>query len=265
MEQIFDGCFDKTLDIEEKDSTQDLILLKESRGTLLIRIQPGCETLKLNVESVNDSDGRILILQKADNEVKLDIHVNVCGDAKLRMGILDIEPKGLQLDLGADLNESGADFEIYTAMLAEKEGPKVSSINVNQHEPHTFGNIHNFAVLYDKARYEMAAAGRIDKGARDSESHQETRVLTLGKDHQAKVLPILYIDENDVKASHAMTVGQPDEDQLYYLESRGLSAASAMSLLAIGYFMPVIELAPDETLRQQLQAELERKAGLYGY
>lgn len=265
MEQIFDGYFEKTLDICDKDSQQDLILLNESRGSLIIRMQPGCQQLKLNVESVNDSDSRILILQQSDDPVKLDIHVNVSQDARLHMGILDIGTRALQLDLGADLNETGASFEIYTAMLADREGSKVSSINVTQHAHHTYGNMHNFAVLHDKAKYEMAAAGRIDKGAFGSESHQETRVLTLSQDHEAKVLPILYIDENDVKASHAMTVGQPDEDQLYYLESRGLSASSAMSLLAIGYFMPVIDLAADETLRQQLQTELERKAGLYGH
>ncbi len=130
---------------------------------------------------------------------------------------------------------------------------------------HTFGKMHNFAVLHRAADYDMVAAGKIVKGARGSESHQETRVLTLDADHKTRVLPILYIDENEVKASHAMTVGQPDADQMYYLESRGLSNLQAMSLLSIGYFMPVISLAGSEDLRHRLREDLERKAGLYGH
>ena len=61
------------------------------------------------------------------------------------------------------------------------------------------------------------------KGCAQAQSHQTTRVLTLGKDHTAKVIPLLLIDENEVKASHALSIGQPDEEQLYYLCSRGLS------------------------------------------
>ena len=59
--------------------------------------------------------------------------------------------------------------------------------------------------------------------------------------HSSEVVPILYIDENDVKASHAMTLGQPDADQLYYLQTRGLNLEQALGLMSIGYFLPVIE------------------------
>ena len=61
----------------------------------------------------------------------------------------------------------------------------------------------------------MCIRDRIVKGAHASESHQTTRVLTLSDHHNSEVVPVLYIDENDVKASHATTLGQPDENQLY--------------------------------------------------
>lgn len=111
----------------------------------------------------------------------------------------------------------------------------------------------------------MVANGNILKGAFDSASHQETRVLTLGKDHETKVIPLLLIDENDVKASHALTIGEPDENQLYYLQSRGLSKETALGLLSVGYFMPVIRQIENEDLREQLREEMERKVGIYGH
>ena len=87
--------------------------------------------------------------------------------------------------------------------------------------------------------------------------------MTLGKDHKAKVIPLLLIDENDVKASHAQTIGQPDEDQLYYLQSRGLTNRQAMGLLSIGYLLPVLERIRDEDLKKELQQTMESKVGLY--
>ena len=79
------------------------------------------------------------------------------------------------------------------------------------------------------------------------------------------VIPLLLIDENDVKASHALTIGQPDADQLYYLQSRGLSTKQAVGLLSVGYFLPVIDLVEDEELKDSLRQEMESKVGLYGH
>ena len=75
----------------------------------------------------------------------------------------------------------------------------------------------------------------------------------------------LYIDENDVKASHALTIGQPDADQLYYLQSRGLSTRQAVGLLSIGYFKPVISLIEDESAREAIESRMEERVGLYEY
>ena len=89
--------------------------------------------------------------------------------------------------------------------------------------------------------------------------------MTLGKDHKAQVIPLLLIDENDVKASHAQTIGQPDEEQLYYLKSRGLSQRQAMGLLSIGYLLPILELVSDEATKEKMREEMESKVGLYGH
>ena len=91
-----------------------------------------------------------------------------------------------------------------------------------------------------------------------NEFHLET--IYIPKDPQE-----ILIDENDVKASHALTIGQPDADQLYYLQSRGLSTKQAVGLLSVGYFLPVIDLVEDEELKDSLRQEMESKVGLYGH
>ena len=109
----------------------------------------------------------------------------------------------------------------------------------------------------------MEACGKIVKGAHDSASHQASRVLTLSNQQSSEVIPLLLIDENDVKASHATTLGQPDENQLYYLQTRGLSRRQALGLLTVGYIMPITELFDQEEVRTALKDEIEMKVGLH--
>ena len=103
--------------------------------------------------------------------------------------------------------------------------------------PHTHAFMENYCVVEEAVKLDVEAIGNIRKGAFGSESHQKTRVLTMSEHHNAQVVPVLYIDENDVKASHAMTLGQPDEEQLYYLQSRGITREAALGLLSIDYFL----------------------------
>lgn len=131
--------------------------------------------------------------------------------------------------------------------------------------PHTVGTMENYCIVKEDAACIIKAVGNIPKGSYGSESHQKSRVLTMSDRHSSEVVPILYIDENDVKASHAMTLGQPDADQLYYLQTRGLNLEQALGLMSIGYFLPVIEQIANKELREQIQCRVEEKVGLYGH
>ena len=105
----------------------------------------------------------------------------------------------------------------------------------------------------------MNAVGSIEYGAIGAESHQTSRALCFDSEMNAKIIPVLLIDENDVKASHATSVGRVDEDQLYYLQSRGLSPQQCTALISTGYLLPVTEVIHDEKLKESLKNELEEK------
>lgn len=62
-----------------------------------------------------------------------------------------------------------------------------------------------------------------------------------------------------------MTLGQPDGDQLYYLQTRGLNKEMALGLLSIGYFLPIIERITNSELREEVKCRVEEKVGLYGH
>ena len=70
---------------------------------------------------------------------------------------------------------------------------------------------------------------------------------------------MLLIEENDVNAGHAASIGKVDADDLYYLESRGLSEHDAQVLLTRGFLLPVLNQFPDQKLRENLVDELAQR------
>ncbi len=82
---------------------------------------------------------------------------------------------------------------------------------------------------------------------------QTNRNLKLSDDAWAYSVPNLEIDQNDVACSHASTVGEIDEDQRYYLESRGVPTNIAEQLLVSGFFAEAIELFPIDAVKVEMQ------------
>src|SRR5699024_2037325 len=103
------------------------------------------------------------------------------------------------------------------------------------------------------------AIGDIKNGAAGSFANQESRVLMLSPKARGDANPILLIDEDDVEAGHAASVGRVDELQLYYLMSRGITRKEAERLIIHGFLEPVVDQLPVESVRNQLSALIERK------
>ncbi len=93
----------------------------------------------------------------------------------------------------------------------------------------------------------------IQKGAKGADGYFASKIL-LFNNAKGRSVPSLEIDENEVKAGHASTVGRPDDNQLFYLRSRGLSEIEAERLIISGFFRPVITF-----LSPSMQKTIERK------
>lgn len=117
------------------------------------------------------------------------------------------------------------------------------------------------AVMKDEATAIINGITKIEHGATKSNGQQTERVLMLSPKARGDANPILLIDEDDVKAGHAASVGQVNDEQVYYLMSRGISRKEAERLIIHGFLDPVVSEIPLAGLRDQLHRILERKLG----
>jgi Fe-S cluster assembly protein SufD len=103
---------------------------------------------------------------------------------------------------------------------------------------------------------------RVHRGAVRSDARQTNHNLVLEEGAHADSVPNLDILENDVKCSHASTVGPIDEDQRYYIESRGVSPDVAEGLIVQGFFDDIIDRGPIPTVTPLLKREVHARLNL---
>jgi len=127
------------------------------------------------------------------------------------------------------------------------------------HGLNTDGQISQRGVMLDKTTAIFNAIGKIDDGASGANAEQESRILMLSRGARGDANPILLIDEDDVTAGHAASVGRIDDMQMYYLKSRGITEEEAQRLIIHGFLAPVVSELPIETVKTQLTELIERK------
>ncbi len=130
------------------------------------------------------------------------------------------------------------------------------SVNVGRE---TDAQILQHGVNIDRATTIFNAIGKIEHGASQANAEQESRLLMLSEKARGDANPILLIDEHDVTAGHAASVGRVDPIQMYYLMSRGITKEDAERLIIHGFLAPVVDQLPIRSVQNQLRQVIERK------
>ncbi len=127
--------------------------------------------------------------------------------------------------------------------------------------PRTRSDLLFKGAVEDSARSVYSGLIRIRPDAQKVEATQSNRNLVLTEGAGAESIPNLEIEADDVRCSHASTVGPIDDDQLYYLESRGVRPEDAERLIVLGFFEDVFSRLPVPALAAPLRRAVHEKVG----
>jgi Fe-S cluster assembly protein SufD len=126
--------------------------------------------------------------------------------------------------------------------------------------PHTSSDLLFKSALTDRSSMVWNGTVRIQRGASQSEANQTSRNLLLSEQAKAAPIPVLEIEAYDVlRCSHGATAGPLDEEQRFYLESRGIPPAETERLLVEAFFHEVLDRLPAESLRADVSRMLIEK------
>ena len=127
--------------------------------------------------------------------------------------------------------------------------------------PRTRSDLLFKGAVEDTARSVYSGLIRIRRDAQKSIAYQTNRNLVLTEGAGAESIPNLEIEADDVRCSHASAVGPIDDDQRYYLESRGVRPDDAERLIVLGFFEDVFARLPAPALTPALRAAVQEKVG----
>jgi FeS assembly protein SufD len=186
-------------------------------------------------------------------------YAQLADNARLDWALGIMNEGNVLADFNTDLNGQGSQSEVKAVAISTGSQNQGITTRITNYGQHTKANILQHGVILSDATLIFNGVGHIVKGARGSDSQQENRVLMLSRTARGDANPILLIDENDVRAGHAASVGRVNQEQMYYLMSRGLSKDLAERLVIRGFLGSVLSEIPAADARQILTDTIERK------
>lgn len=180
-------------------------------------------------------------------------------DAHVKWAIAFMNDCNTLGDLDSELVGEGS-FADSKAIAVTTANQKVGINNrVTNRGPHSTGLINQRGVLLENSRLIFNGIGQIVHGAHGSKADQQNRVLMMSDEAHGDANPLLLIDENDVIAAHAASVGPVDKVQMNYLMSRGIPYDQAQRLVIRGFLGAVLDAIPNKDVRRKMIDILERK------
>ena len=158
-----------------------------------------------------------------------------------------------RIKIDTNFNGQGSNCSNIGIFLGKNKEHIDFTTNVYHNAENTTNDILVDGILRDESSSVYRGLIRIPKEGQKTNSYLANHILKLGSKTLANSIPSLKIDANDVKASHGATVGQIDEEHLFYLTARGLSREESEKLIVGGFFEPVIQKIPSEELRERIR------------
>jgi Fe-S cluster assembly protein SufD len=186
--------------------------------------------------------------------------VRVHRDARFHWTVAALGGKLTKADLEMHIEGPGAEARLSGCYF----GSETQHFDLHTFQNHRVGDSVSDLLfkgaLRDRARTVYQGLIKVHRDAQRSDAYQANRNLLLSSKARADSIPSLEIEANDVRCTHGATVSQVDEEQLFYLRARGLTRREAEHMIVLGFFEPVLQRIPLESLRAAVTGVVERKS-----
>ena len=197
--------------------------------TEIIKVSEGQHIRSVDVQAGQRTDMVFLVYPGVDCEVKLDI--NLLGE--------------------------GAEANVYGAYVCGGSEKVKIAVNMHHAVPHCCSRQLFKGIAGGNSRVDFYGKIIVAKDAQRTEAYQENHNILLSDGAKVDTKPQLEIYADDVKCSHGATIGRLNEEEQFYMRSRGIRLEDAKLLQMISFIAPVLEKLEDEAQREAAAADFE--------
>lgn len=255
---------DDTLTIKLIDrSTENLTINVENNAIvkIIFEIQDALKTeanYNIVLNTFNNTNVKFLFIADVAHEGVLNFKGNAYNDSNIEFIGSFISNK-LTAKVHLDLLGRGANLKVRTITVSALNNNQVLDVHMIHHAPNTFADMTNIGIASGEGIVKLNGVGEINQGMKGSSAFQTLRGIITSDQAQIDVNPILIIDEFDVTAGHAATVGKIEEEVLYYLMSRGLPEVEAQKLIIYGFLRPVLDEIDDALIKEHVEKIIDER------
>jgi Fe-S cluster assembly protein SufD len=233
-----------------------------SRALLVLR-GTGEARLAENVEIVVGEGANLTVVslqEWTDESVHLASHfARIARDAKLKHIVVSLGGRVVRVNPSTHLAEQGGDVEALGLYFSDAGQHLEQQVFVHHDAPHTRSRVtYKGALQGEGARSVWIGDVLIGNAATGTDSYEQNRNLVLTDGTRADSVPNLEIETGDIEgAGHASATGRFDDEQLFYLQARGIPEDEARRLVVRGFLAEVVQQIGDAELEERLMAALE--------
>ena len=235
---------------------------KGATGTVVIDSR-GDAKLTENLEIVLDADANVTVVtvqEWDDTALHLASQFARLGHgANLRHVLVSLGGEVVRVNPSTHLAEAGAEAELYGVYFADAGQHLEQQVYVNHDAPHTRSRVtYKGALNGAGARTVWIGDVLIGRDATGTDTYEQNRNLVLSDGTRADSIPNLEIETGDIEgAGHASATGRFDDEQLFYLQARGIPEEEARRLVVLGFLSEIVQKIGEPTLEAHLLEALE--------
>ena len=227
-------------------SRKDYTLYVDIKEDMNLLITDSAYNYEINV---NNSFVNILTVFQNSNDLNIKINID---NSKVVYNLISYNGKKENIEV--NLNTSNSSFNMYNSVISASK--QEIDVNILHNASLTNSNIYNCASTIKEGSVKFNIISKVYKNCIKCNVNQESKIISLNSSNDNEINPNLLIDCYDTLASHSAFIGKFKDDDVFYMQTRGIKKKDAYNLLLEGFLIGKLDVSSSE--KEYLKEKLNR-------
>ena len=244
------------LDFSEAGDSEVSFTAEENSSITVYELHRSNSAVKLSFDIGKNASVKLVQLLNPTEKLRHETFANCSKGGKFQIMTIMTGDGDIYSDNRTELEGDSSSINAEVAYLGKNSQTIDYNIAVNHWGKDTHSDINAAGALMDSAKKVFRGTIDFKTGSSDSKGSENETVIMLGDDVVNKTVPLILCSEENVEGSHGATIGELDDDTLFYFESRGIGREEAERIMAYAALKRLIRLSGDKEFAEQAQNAL---------
>lgn len=244
------------LDFSEAGDSEVSFTAEENSSITVYELHRSNSAVKLSFDIGKNASVKLVQLLNPTEKLRHETFANCSKGGKFQIMTIMTGNGDIYSDNRTELEGDSSSINAEVAYLGKNSQTIDYNIAVNHWGKDTHSEINAAGALMDSAKKVFRGTIDFKTGSSDSKGSENETVIMLGDDVVNKTVPLILCSEENVEGSHGATIGELDDDTLFYFESRGIGREEAERIMAYAALKRLIRLSGDKGFAEQAQNTL---------